>query len=246
MTKPKGYFRENGKTKPYHEKQGITEDSFSKELRDHDDSAMGRIQVMKKDLIKEREATKIIHREPVIGYITNHDYGKNKQAVTLKVELRKLEGDKLGIDGKTYHNPTELSISGAIWNRIHSDCTSCGQNYDTLEAALKKHELTPTGKISYDDMKKLLKIWKRWHLNGMKSGTAKQNAIVDEYYEKKGDVPHSYEEAVKVLREHSMETDNGYKYGTAWRYEPLPEDVIKFAREIQEKLNVKEDGIPKE
>jgi len=200
------------------------------------------------DLItkKKPEPEKFIHREPVIGYITNYSYGPRKQAVTLKVELRKLEGNKNGIDGKIYHNPEELSISGAIWNNRHSDCVSCGQNYDTLEEALKKHELTTNGKISNQEMEKLLQVWRRWHLNGMKSGTEKQNKIVDEYYEKKGDVSHSYEEAVKVLREHNLEVDNGYKYGTEWRYEPLPDNVIKFAKEIQEKLDIKEDGRPKE
>ena len=199
---------------------------------------------MKKDLEKERETTKFIHREPVVGRI-KFPYMNYSQAVTMDIELKHKDHPSKGTDLKTYENPLELSISNGIWNKSHTDITEGGQGHDTLREALQKGYFTPTG-LTRQEFKKLLDVWDKYHLNDLKAGTIKQNKFVDEYLENHKDERYDYTKMKNLLKENGLEPDNGYEYGSAWFYEPLPEDVIKFVREIQEKLNINENGKPKE
>lgn len=120
-----------------------------------------------------------------------------------------------------------LSICGAIWNHIHTDCYTCGQNLDTM-----KHYLggNPT-------FMKLYTLWKSYHLNDMKAGTARQS----EALEKAG--IHEYRAACDYLKsiglyvdtlapnEHlKVETEtasrNHYEYGHGWITREIPAAVI--------------------
>lgn len=63
---------------------------------------------------------------------------------------------------------------------------------------------------------RLLEVWDRWHLNGMNAACAHQRELGWTYD------THTGQKCPTC----------GYKIGTAWLYEPLPEDVIAFAREL--------------
>lgn len=61
----------------------------------------------------------------------------------------------------------EFTACGAIWNCRHTDHISGGQNLDEI----KKFVNDPVFNEIYD-------LWKRFHLNGLNSGTAKQTAAL--------------------------------------------------------------------
>ena len=61
----------------------------------------------------------------------------------------------------------EFSGCGEVWNHIESDSIRCGQCVE--EVAALSVTRTP-------QEKRLVEIWKRWHLNGMNAGCEHQRA----------------------------------------------------------------------
>lgn len=59
---------------------------------------------------------------------------------------------------------------------------------------------------------RLVQIWKRWHLNDMKAGCEHQRALGWTSYDK-----HPSEPCPTC----------GYKYGTAWLFEAVPDEILK-------------------
>lgn len=73
----------------------------------------------------------------------------------------------------------------------------------------------------------LYKVWKRWHLNDMRAGTVKQEQILRKAKDS-GIELNSYEDGCNFLAEKDAYIDNGYKYGTRWLREELPQGVIDY------------------
>lgn len=94
----------------------------------------------------------------------------------------------------------EVSITGAIWEHKGKHWLSGGQNLDTMAEYL-------TGNPTFDS---LYAIWKRWHLNGMRSACQHQRERGETYE------THPSAEC----------PDCGYKLGHAWLYEEIPADVL--------------------
>jgi hypothetical protein len=74
---------------------------------------------------------------------------------------------------------------------------------------------------------RLYQIWKRWHLNNMRAGTFAQEEILRQAKDKGVDVS-SYEKACDYLHSFDVLVDEGYRYGSAWMKEELPQDVIDY------------------
>lgn len=126
---------------------------------------------------------------------------------------------------------TELSICGNIWNHLHTDIYSGGQNLDTMKRYLWGNET----------FMRLYRLWKGWHLNGLHSGTAKQEAAVNEWQKQTGG-RYDYTAACEYLKgiglyvdtladneRISHETDranrNHYEYGHGWIMRIIPAEV---------------------
>lgn len=73
----------------------------------------------------------------------------------------------------------------------------------------------------------LYKVWKRWNLNDMRAGTARQEEILRKAKDS-GIELNSHEDGRNVLAEKDAYIDNGHKYGTRWLREELPQDVIDY------------------
>jgi len=70
----------------------------------------------------------------------------------------------------------------------------------------------------------LYEIWKRWHLNDMRAGTQKQEQLLRD-----AEVEiNTYDEACNYLAAKDAYIDNGYKYGSRWLKEELPQEVIDY------------------
>ena len=161
-------------------------------------------------------------------------------AVDVEIVLRERGGEQIikhdcGFDTLVGYTPTytELSICGNIWNASHTDIVCGGQCIDEIAKYIK----TP-------QMQKILTIWKRWHLNGMKAGTPEQEDLVKKY-RAEHDGRYDYDgvcEYLKSLGKYEVEftgktvgrmyDHEPYKYGHAWVIEDLPEWVIKAVKEM--------------
>jgi len=94
-------------------------------------------------------------------------------------------------------------------NRRRSDCDYCGQCYETL---------LDDGLLSTLPLRKLCDLWERWHLNDLCAGTRAQR---DKLRHFKGD------HDAQLLCLGDLEVDRGYKYGSQWLVELVPDEVIK-------------------
>lgn len=73
------------------------------------------------------------------------------------------------------------------------------------------------------DLPRIKAIWDRWHLNDMRAGDPVQEAWLREHGHGK-----DYTETCANLEAAGLLVSNGYKYGHAWKFEELPEEVVAF------------------
>lgn len=140
------------------------------------------------------------------------DYnGRGRKTNQVEIEVRLEEG--------------KLSICGSIWNNIHSDIYSGGQNIEEI-ASLFPHNKR---------VQRIKQVWERYHLNDLAAGSPKQEDWLRSHPLAGIDWEVSYyERACESLKEAGLNPDpnyihNGkpYEYGTAWLKEELPADIIK-------------------
>lgn len=162
-------------------------------------------------------------------FVGNADYnnsGSKRQPVTFEIELRQEKRDSgyVTIDLNQIDSYTELSICGNVYmSHWRNDAYTCGQCLDTIL------ELFPHDKF----VQLVHRIWDRFHLNGMNSGTRKQRELVKALYSLiLPNERYDYTVACDFLAENDLLVDNGYKYGTAWLVELLPEDIIQVIEDI--------------
>lgn len=177
--------------------------------------------------MKWSEDIEIIHKTRTIGYLKKEFFRTEYPLrVEIEITLKKKKGKQLSIDLEEIKDPICLSISGTIYERktwIHT-----GQIEDILEEA--KSNGWKKLFIDKEKLRKLLVIWKKWHLNDLRAGTRKQMEVINKWQKKMKKDNLSYEEECKVLKEKNLLIDRGYEYGTKWLYEPLPKEVIEFVR----------------
>lgn len=168
-----------------------------------------------------------------LGKVDYSGKGRKSNRVTLEVELRhkvNTVAPYLDVDLNPCTEYTELSICGNVWNAAGSDIMTGGQCRDTLA------KLFPDA----GPVKRLLGIWDRYHLNGMKGGTREQERYLKDARVKAVYPASQYDADCKVLEKANLLTVTGgpevtnangaavrrnYKYGTAWLVEALPADV---------------------
>lgn len=166
-----------------------------------------------------------------LGKADANGRGRKSNRVTVDVELRhktNTVAPYLDVDLNECREYTELSISGNIWNAAGTDIISGGQ--------CSIGELFPGNAT----VQRLVEIWGRYHLGGMKSGTREQEKFLADARIKAVYPKSQYELDCQVLEKANLLTVTGgepvkngngqyvqrnYKYGTAWLVERLPADV---------------------
>ena len=130
-------------------------------------------------------------------------------------------GDKfsceLEIEIKDKNSFKRLSITGVYFTgkkllKSEDNLLGSGQIRD------KVREIIPA---------RLYKIWKRWHLNDMRAGTFVQEEVLRQA-EASGVSFNDYDDACKYLQRFDALVDDGYKYGSKWLKEELPQEVIDY------------------
>lgn len=108
-----------------------------------------------------------------------------------------------------------LSICGEMFD-------SFGQNIGFGQIHEEVKEILPA---------RLYQIWKRWHLNDMRAGTFTQEEILRQAKDSGVELD-SYYEQCDYLAKFDALIDDGYKYGSKWLKEELPQDVIDYIQTL--------------
>lgn len=140
---------------------------------------------------------------------------------------------------------SRLGITGTTWRNPNWDVDSAGQIVDQLPEV---DQLA----IPAADRDELVEVWNRWHLNDMRPDCEHQRALG--WHERRIDPSkpsNVYGKHFEGQRHDSWNLlgwvrpderpdglmgvpcpECGYKYGTAWLHEDVPEDVLEFLASV--------------
>lgn len=146
------------------------------------------------------------------GYVGRTNEGSR---IWLEIELRQQTqvASRQTIEHEPASESLELSICGLIVDKGCRRVSGAGQVVDYV-----RRIVTPAEGWTRAELRRLVDVWDRWHLNGMQAGCAHMpaNATVG-----KTECP---------VQAADPEIEKPYVHGTAWLVEPLPDDVIKQVR----------------
>lgn len=148
--------------------------------------------------------------------------GKTSDGSSVAIEAELIERTPQGNFDTVQHAPAEgiwreLSIHGAVWHKGARLTRERGADgYGQITEYLR--DITrPSGALTRADVNRLAEIWERWHLNLMRAGCAHMDLPEDKSYDARMGITCPV---------------TGYKYGSAWLYEPLPEGLWREVKSI--------------
>lgn len=150
-----------------------------------------------------------------LGKVDYSGKGRNANPVEMSVSLKQKGGEFV------------FSASASVWNCAHTDIHMSGQCVDEVVKLLEE------SKAPEDTLKKarfICDMWQKYHLNDMHAGTPAQEALLKAAVEN-GELEKAsnYDNACRYLEEHGMLFDRecGYRYGTGWLLEKIPEKDLE-------------------
>ena len=126
-------------------------------------------------------------------------------------------------DGKKYTGKVSLELRAekggkvvfSAMGEVHNGdvFVRFGQCLDDLQKHFSTHK----------DFVQIYRWWKLYHLNSLHAGTTRQEAVLNTIPDELRD----YDKDCEALKKAGVYEDNGYVYGSAWLYVPIPkEDLI--------------------
>lgn len=174
-----------------------------------------------------------------LGKVDANGRGRKVNDVTVEVELtmKKSPAPHLDIDFRPCGDYEELSMTGEIWNAARTDIIQGGPCLDAVAGFFPDNA----------DVQKLVEIWRRWHLNGMRPGTREQLRHLDEFRVK--DPLNQYNRDCEVLEKASLlmvgpQNYKNFMYGHGWLVEPLPPEIVQEVRDICGRLSPRQAEKP--
>ena len=144
-----------------------------------------------------------------LGKMDYNETGSYTHPVELEVELREHKDLKNG----------ELSICGNVWLPSRRDSAMGGQCYNSIEV----HLLQPEFRRPFIEIRE---VWRRWHLNACRAGSPAQMEALREQFPKNTG---NYDLHIAHLKDLGIYEDpalDGYKYGSKWLREELPDAIV--------------------
>jgi hypothetical protein len=145
--------------------------------------------------------------------------------VELEVEIRagkNTVAPYLNIDLEPLPEYVEISVCGSVWQKARRDIYSGGQNIEEIAAMFPENVR----------VQEIAAIWRRWHLNGLNSGTRAQREFIDQHKAANPEWRYDYSEACELLKAAGLYEDRGYKYGSPWLAEAPPVEVVERLRKL--------------
>ena len=125
---------------------------------------------------------------------------------------------------------SRLSLTGVEGPRRDGNCQGgCGQ----INTSMVPEEITPAPGWSLELIQKFLEVWDRWHLNDMRAGSPAQMEEMRKHKFPGYPMDH-YAWTLKTLTEAGLNPDGGYRYGSKWLFEEVPEWVLEFLKSLPE------------
>ena len=144
---------------------------------------------------------------------------QEKQEFKENITFHDLENNLISLKIEIRDNGV-LSISGDMGN-------SGGQILDNI-------------KPLNEEQKRIIEIWRKYHLNDFHAGTKKQENALKEWRGKKNIDGYDYNKEVKYLKSIRLYSDKGYKYGTSWLKRELPHQLESELKSLCERINRQE------
>ena len=115
-----------------------------------------------------------------------------------------------------------LSFSGVEGPKADGNAWgSCGQ--------IDMHEWNGYKAADGIDLTDIRDMWKRWHLNDMRAGNPKQEAWLRKHGHGK-----DYTETCAKLEAAWLLVNEGYKYGSEWKHENVPQHITDHLMRLPE------------
>lgn len=119
----------------------------------------------------------------------------------------------------------EVAIQGEAWaanadgsrDRRRAEGVAYGQIVDTLRRVGTSRAL------------RVADLWDRWHLNGLRAGCVHQAEAARAIY---ATMPDYAQDRARWDALSALPCPEGYKYGSAWLFEPVPADVLAELRTL--------------
>ena len=163
------------------------------------------------------------------GKIDYYGNGRKSNAVEIEMELK---------DGN-------FRAMGFIKNARGTDSVSGGQNIDEIADLMKDNK----------DVQEIHSLWKKYHLNQMHAGTEKQEEALEKFkgerkaiaeqmnkgktYDWEKVDERDYKVTNKLLENHNLLEDDGYRYGSSWLKREIPDDDKRRIISLINKYNGK-------
>lgn len=80
-------------------------------------------------------------------------------------------------------------------------------------------------------MTEIVRLWKLYHLNDCNAGDEEQTKAVEEYTKNHR---YDYDKVCEYLESKNLLVHNGYRYGSAWLYRPIPADDLASIKALLE------------
>lgn len=110
---------------------------------------------------------------------------------------------------------TVFSACGYVYKR--NRCIAGGQCLDNeVFTYAAEHDET---------FKRIISIWKKYHLNDMRAGTKVQTEVIESAIKNGELADYDYTKVCDYLKSKNLYEDNGYVYGTKWLFEKIPYEV---------------------
>lgn len=157
-----------------------------------------------------------------LGKVDGYRNGRRSCEAEVEMRLKELKPGKF-----------EFTACGKVWNVKKTDILMGGQCIEQIADMVSEE---------YKDVVDFVKeMWDRYHF--LHAGTPAQEALLKQAV-RNGELSSygvsNYEETLAYLEKHGLlydkdyeeETEEGYKYGTGWLYEPIPEYDLKAIEEF--------------
>lgn len=157
-----------------------------------------------------------------MNYKTTINYGGTKKGHSqIKLELK--ETDKGFVFSASGLHDFQYNRHMKMWDY-------CGGG-QCLDSIAKEY---PTNR----ELAEIVRLWKLYHLNDMNAGTPLQSAYLKTLGKYQG-----YEWACEELEKVGLYNHDGYKYGSAWLFNKIPQTELNKIIHIIERNNSKADEV---
>lgn len=130
------------------------------------------------------------------------------------------------VDLEPIEAPRLLSMGLEIWG-----AGSLARAYRKMQDPVRGVASRITHRQTSKDLARLADIRDRWNLNGMHAGTRRQEEFLSACPNR-----HDYASASAFLSSVGLLVDRGYRYGSEWLVEPLPDGLEAEISQIIERL----------